>query len=375
MMAPPDNGVVEGRSPMEYTCMQWVNRVIVIVVVFCVVQGCASTGRGGKTFVGDGFQTSLPNAGTRVVVWGNHSGAVNQTLRWLNDHQLLVVDRWVEKELTDSGVAPPTGSEHHSKILSVAHEVGAPLVVFVQINDNQLDRKFDLMSFDDQPMKIIGVEIRGMNAKTGAVVFGGKSWNSEPIMASEQVIRTLTTLALQKAWNASKTPLPPQPEVNQEKVKRERVTVLMPSISQGIVTGAPVSQSGPGKPAATPQEQGTVLLPSTTKENSAEPAVSRLEPVETTENSEDSSFGLHIASGALSILYTPIKLVYAGLGGLMGGMAYMVTGGNEQVTQSIWDASVQGTYWLTPQHLQGHVPIHFKGEPTQGDSGHQAQLD
>jgi len=75
--------------------------------------------------------------------------------------------------------------------------------------------------------------------------------------------------------------------------------------------------------------------------------------------------GLQIASGALSLLYAPVKIVYAGLGGLMGGLAYVVTAGNEQVAQSVWDASLHGTYWLTPGHLQGNEPVHFKGEPAQ----------
>jgi hypothetical protein len=79
--------------------------------------------------------------------------------------------------------------------------------------------------------------------------------------------------------------------------------------------------------------------------------------------SEDSSVGLQVASGALSILYTPFKIVYAGLGGLFGCLAYAVTGGNEQVAHSVWDASIGGTYWLTPDHLQGNEPVRFKGEP------------
>jgi len=45
------------------------------------------------------------------------------------------------------------------------------------------------------------------------------------------------------------------------------------------------------------------------------------------------------------------------------------------VAQSIWDASLQGTYWLRAKHLQGKEAIHFKGEPSQIDPVHQARLD
>ncbi len=47
----------------------------------------------------------------------------------------------------------------------------------------------------------------------------------------------------------------------------------------------------------------------------------------------------------------------------MGGFVYVLTAGNEQAAQSVWDASLRGTYWLTPNHLQGNEPIRFKGEP------------
>ena len=79
---------------------------------------------------------------------------------------------------------------------------------------------------------------------------------------------------------------------------------------------------------------------------------------------EDPSLGLQVGSGVLSVLYMPFKVAYAGLGGLMGGLAYLLTAGNEHTAQSIWDASLRGTYWLTPDHLQGKEAILFKGEPS-----------
>lgn len=59
----------------------------------------------------------------------------------------------------------------------------------------------------------------------------------------------------------------------------------------------------------------------------------------------------------------------------MGGLAYLLTAGNEKVAQAIWDASLKGTYWLTPRHLQGEEAIYFMGEPSQIDPVHQARLD
>ena len=79
-------------------------------------------------------------------------------------------------------------------------------------------------------------------------------------------------------------------------------------------------------------------------------------------STSDSSVVLQFASGALSLLYAPIKVTYVMLGGFFGGFAYVLTAGNERVAQSVWDASLKGDYWLTSKQLQGEEAIHFKGE-------------
>ena len=318
-------------------------RPSIILGIFSVVIGCASTPSEQETFKGEGFQSSLPKAGTRVVVWGNHSGAVSRTLGWLQDHQILGVDRsLIENELTDPGFALRTRSEQHVKVLAAAKSVGAPLVLFAQVEDSQLFRKFDLMSFGHKRMKIIEVEIRAMKAETGDVVFGGKAWNSEPLVESDQIVQDLTTLALQKAWNESDRPLPLQQEVAQ------------PTPPQQEEVSVASSYSAEMQPTLEPFKSETV---------------------ESQSFEEEPSLGLQIAGGALSVLYTPLKVGYAGLGGFMGGLAYLLSAGNEQVAQSIWEPSLNGTYWLTARHLQGEEAIHFMGEPSQIDPIHQARLD
>ena len=42
---------------------------------------------------GAGFQANLPLSGTRVVVWGNHSEAVDQASTWFHQHGLVIMDR------------------------------------------------------------------------------------------------------------------------------------------------------------------------------------------------------------------------------------------------------------------------------------------
>src|SRR5262245_37005349 len=61
--------------------------------------------------------------------------------------------------------------------------------------------------------------------------------------------------------------------------------------------------------------------------------------------------GRGTATAAANLLYMPAKLVYAGVGGLVGGMAYAVTLGDDKVAQKIWEPSVGGSYILSTTDL------------------------
>jgi len=318
-------------------------RPAIILGIFSVAFGCASTPTEHETFMGEGFQASLPEPGSPVVVWGNHEGAVTRTLGWLQEHQILGINpSLIEKKLTDPHFDRRTRMEQKAQVLAAAQSLGVPLVVFAHREDSQFDQEFDLMSFGQKRTKIIAIEIRGMKAETGAVVFGAKAWNSKPLVESEQLVQNLTTFALQKSWDEPNRPFPLQQEVAQKKPQREQVTVV------------------------TSYSDEMPLALETSKSETLEPLTS---------NEEEPSLGLQVASGALSVLYMPFKVVYAGLGGLMGGLAYLLTAGDEHTAQSVWDASIRGTYWLTPNHLQGKEAILFKGKPPPTEPLHQVRLD
>ena len=72
--------------------------------------------------------------------------------------------------------------------------------------------------------------------------------------------------------------------------------------------------------------------------------------------------------GALTVLtnvvYMPAKLCYATLGGLTGGLAFGLTGGDLQTAETVWVTSMGGTYVITPSMLQGQEPIVFTGTPS-----------
>ena len=65
-----------------------------------------------------------------------------------------------------------------------------------------------------------------------------------------------------------------------------------------------------------------------------------------------------------NVVYMPVKLVYATLGGLTGGLAFGLTGGDLQTAETVWVTSMGGTYVITPSMLQGQEPIAFTGTPS-----------
>jgi hypothetical protein len=104
------------------------------------------------------------------------------------------------------------------------------------------------------------------------------------------------------------------------------------------------------------------MVPSAWSQESASPPSSV-----STEGGTASSAGMQAAAGVSTLLYLPLKLVFAIGGGIVGGLAYAFSGGNEQAAKSIWDTSLYGTYIITPDHLQGNRPIRFLGVADSND--------
>ena len=72
--------------------------------------------------------------------------------------------------------------------------------------------------------------------------------------------------------------------------------------------------------------------------------------------------GLQAASWLVTLPYGALKVGFALVGGVIGGMTYAVTGGDLKAAQSVWTTAMYGTYIITPEHLKGEKPVHFLGE-------------
>jgi len=74
-----------------------------------------------------------------------------------------------------------------------------------------------------------------------------------------------------------------------------------------------------------------------------------------------SDAGVGLVTVGANLGYIPAKLVYATLGGLTGGFAYVLTGANYEVAERIWTPSLGGNYVLTTSHIRGTEDIYFSG--------------
>jgi len=72
--------------------------------------------------------------------------------------------------------------------------------------------------------------------------------------------------------------------------------------------------------------------------------------------------GLGMATVFANVFYMPVKLGYAAVGGVTGGLGYVVTGGNKDVAQRVWVHSLGGDYVLSREMVAGDEAIEFGGK-------------
>jgi len=72
--------------------------------------------------------------------------------------------------------------------------------------------------------------------------------------------------------------------------------------------------------------------------------------------------GVKIASWALTVPYCLGKVIYAAMGGIVGGFTYVLSGADKDAAKAVWTASIGGTYIIRPEHLKGQEPVRFVGK-------------
>jgi hypothetical protein len=79
--------------------------------------------------------------------------------------------------------------------------------------------------------------------------------------------------------------------------------------------------------------------------------------------------GLGAAAALVSLVYCPLKLVYAASGIALGSGSFLWTWGDQNAAMAVVDKSVGGDYVITPDMLRGRVDLRFTGGSA-GDGRH-----
>jgi hypothetical protein len=75
----------------------------------------------------------------------------------------------------------------------------------------------------------------------------------------------------------------------------------------------------------------------------------------------ESEAGFGALSALCTLIYSPVKVVYAVGGLLVGGLAWGLSGGDGDVLRAVVTPAVRGDYVITPSLLRGERPIEFFG--------------
>ena len=68
-------------------------------------------------------------------------------------------------------------------------------------------------------------------------------------------------------------------------------------------------------------------------------------------HSAGAELGMGVASTVLSIFYTPVRLAVGVVGAGLGGVEGWLTGGDIRTARSMWRPTVEGDYFIRPDHL------------------------
>ena len=68
-------------------------------------------------------------------------------------------------------------------------------------------------------------------------------------------------------------------------------------------------------------------------------------------HSAGAEWGMGVASTILSVFYTPVRLTVGIVGAGLGGVEGWLTGGDLRTARSMWRPTVEGDYFIRPDHL------------------------
>ena len=359
-------------------------RALFLFFIVSLLLGCSGGLFGQKTKdpKADGFHTTLPKQGTHVVIWGDHSTAVAQAAAWLGKQGAIIIDdSRLQQAFKEHHIHPNGTPSDRARLLKAGELIGSDLVVFLNVEKLLLVREGNFVNAGSTPNQVYDLEIQGVDVQTGETVWQGHAKDSASAPQSEALVKSLTMYALEQAWGSpqqttkslelamtEESPMPIKPYSQQSlnsKLKEAPIAQTQATSSKSVTRNETALNSNHRVNQPTTVQNTTIPIDNQSERNFnalSQPQNDPWEPkVQDAPPAQKDDLGIQVASGSLSLLYCPAKLLYAGVGSVIGGFAYVLSGGNDQVADNIWVASLQGTYIIRPSHLRGDEPVNFMG--------------
>ena len=177
-------------------------RTVILCLGFVLIIGCTR-------YIlpkAEGFHKQLPQPQTRVVVWGEHAGAVGTAITWLQKRNLTVVERAkLAQVLREQQIRLTHTTDDEADVLRVGKLIGAELIVFVDTSiksgftggmssgaygaSGRIDTTYNL-----------SISIRAINVETSEVMWSANAYYPQPAPNVEASVLKLTQYALERAW-------------------------------------------------------------------------------------------------------------------------------------------------------------------------------
>jgi hypothetical protein len=84
--------------------------------------------------------------------------------------------------------------------------------------------------------------------------------------------------------------------------------------------------------------------------------------------------GIGAVAALSTLVYGPVKLCYATLGLLIGGAAWGLSGGDQQVLEAVVNPALRGDYVVTPEHIRMERGLEFYGKDPSSRGVQQAAV-
>ena len=164
------------------------------------IPGCAGT----INAISNGSQSDLPYPGSTAIVWGQHKGAVGETVTSLQQWGLRIVERSrLQQVFEEQKIILTYSTDDDAQILKVGKILGADSIVFVETetSSSQTSQAFVYQYYGSSSSETVtnaSVAVRGVNVETGEVMWTGTAHYPQAINNPEAGIIYLTRVAVMR---------------------------------------------------------------------------------------------------------------------------------------------------------------------------------